>query len=174
MRRPYKALPIVLALFLLVAVPILAQQDEEDIPRAEIVNDEGGAVLITGSVTYTNLFFTAGVAMPVVILEDQAGFVDRNRYYLMPVESQTLGQITSDFYTSPFTYSLAMPSMPQGTFRDVDQDDSDDIGIQVFAVAYWTNTWGDPEAIKVMKYEDGMMELLTHIDENFRTRPPEM
>lgn len=143
MRRLYQGLPFVFAILLLVTVPIIAQQDDE-IPRAEVVNDEGGAILITGTVTYTNLFFTAGVAMPVVILEDQAGFVDRNRYYLMPVESQTLGQITSDFYTSPFTYSLSMPIVPQGAFRDVDQDDSEDIGIQVFAVAYWTNTWGDP------------------------------
>ena len=47
-------------------------------PPATITNDEGGAVGITGEVAYTNPFFNEGVAAPVVILEDQAGFVDRN------------------------------------------------------------------------------------------------
>ncbi len=113
-------------------------------PLAEIVNDEGGPVSITGVVTYTNPFFTLGVASPVIILEDQAGFVDRNEHFLMPVESQALAQITSDFFESPFSYSLALPIEPQGSLRDVDQDGEENSGIQVFAPAYWTNTWGDP------------------------------
>lgn len=115
-----------------------------DLPPAEIVNDEGGPVSITGEVPYTNAFFTLGVAEPVVILEDQAGFVDRNENFLMPVESQTLGQITSDFFTSPFSYSIALPIEPQGSLRDVDNDDIEEPGVQVFAPAYWTNTFGDP------------------------------
>ena len=113
-------------------------------PLADIANDEGGPVSITGVVTYTNPFFTWGVAAPVVILEDQAGFVTRNEEFIMPVESQALGQITSDFYTSPFSYSLALPIEPQGTLQDVDNDGETDTGIQVFAIAYWTNTFGDP------------------------------
>jgi C-terminal processing protease CtpA/Prc len=112
-------------------------------PPAEIVNDEGGPIVVTGEVGYTNPFFTAGVAEPIVILEDQAGFVDRDRNFIFPVESQVLGQITSDFYTSPFTYSLTLPLVPKGTLRDVDNDDEEDDGLMVFAVAYWTNTWGD-------------------------------
>ncbi len=115
-----------------------------EFPQAEIVDDEGGPVSISGVVTYTNPFFTMGVAEPVVILEDQAGFVDRNESFLMPPESQTLGQITSDFFTSPFSYSIALPIEPQGSFRDVDNDEEDDQGVQVFAIAYWTNTFGDP------------------------------
>ncbi len=115
-----------------------------EFPMAQIRNDQGGPVAIEGRVTYTNVYFTFGVAQPLVILEDQAGFVDRNEAFLMPPESQTMGQITSDFYQSPFTYSIALPIEPQGTLRDVDQDGQQDTGVQVFAVAYWTNTWGDP------------------------------
>jgi C-terminal processing protease CtpA/Prc len=122
----------------------LATAQEEDIPPADIQNDEGGPVALTGSVTYTNPLFTLGASEPLVILEDQAGFVDRNRYFIMPPESQVMGQITSDFYTSPFTYSLALPIEPQGSLRDVDGDDEQDIGVMVYAVAYWNNTWGDP------------------------------
>ncbi|HEY4717960.1 MAG TPA: hypothetical protein VIH14_03010, partial [Anaerolineales bacterium] len=111
---------------------------------AQIRNDEGGPVTITGEVAYTNPFFTATVAEPLVILEDQAGFVDRDRGYLMPPESQTMGQITSDFFTSPFTYSISLPIEPEGGWRDVDNDSETDEGVLVFAPAYWTNTFGDP------------------------------
>ena len=117
---------------------------ETQFPLAEIVNDEGGPVVITGEVEYTYPFFTTGVAEPIIILEDQAGFVDRDRNFLFPVESQVLGQITSDFYTSPFTYSLTLPLVPKGTWRDVDNDGEQDTGLMIFAVAYWTNIWGDP------------------------------
>ena len=133
-------LVLVVLFALLVAVQSVAHQ----FPPAQIVSDEGGPVAITGVVTYTNPFFTSGVASPVVILEDQAGFVDRNEYYIFPSASQVLGQITSDFYTSPFSYSIALPIEPQGTLRDVDNDGETDSGVMIYAVAYWNNVWGDP------------------------------
>ncbi|GAB4458320.1 MAG: hypothetical protein Kow00120_26880 [Anaerolineae bacterium] len=126
--------------------PVIGRGASESsaIPRVQTVNDEGGPVVVVGSVTYTNRFFTDGVAQPLVILEDQAGFVDRNRFFIMPPESQVMGQITSDFYTSPFTYSISLPIEPQGTLRDVDHDGAQDTGVMVFTPAYWTNTFGDP------------------------------
>ena len=117
---------------------------QDELTPATIVNDEGGPVSIQGVVTYTNAFFTRGVAAPMVILEDQAGFVDRNEGFLLPPESQTLGQITSDFYTSPFSYTIALPIEPQASLRDVDQDGGEDTGVMVYAIAYWTNIFGDP------------------------------
>jgi C-terminal processing protease CtpA/Prc len=133
-----------LALALIVGVIPIASAQEGELPPAEIANDEGGPVVINGEVEYTNVFFVEGVAQPLVILEDQAGFVDRDRSFIMPVESQVLGQITSDFYTSPFSFSISLPIEPQGTYRDVDNDGEEDQGIQVYAVAYWTNVFGDP------------------------------
>ncbi|HEY43073.1 MAG TPA: PDZ domain-containing protein [Anaerolineae bacterium] len=124
-------------------------------PPAEIINDEGGPVIVTGEVEYTNPFFTVGVAEPIVILEDQAGFVDRDRNFIFPVESQVLGQITSDFYTSPFTYSLTLPMVPKGTLRDVDNDGEKDTGLMIFAIAYWTNIWGDAYLEKRDQYGGG-------------------
>jgi C-terminal processing protease CtpA/Prc len=120
----------------------LAQTD--DIPAAEIVNDEGGAVVVTGEMVYTNPFFTSGVAQPLILLEDQSGFVARDRQFLFPQESQTLGQFTSDFYASPVQYSIALPIEPQGNLNDVDNDADEDTGVQIFAIAYWTNTYGGP------------------------------
>lgn len=105
---------------------------------------QAGPTTVTGKVTYTNSFFTRGVAQPIVILEDQAGFVQRDREFVIPAESQVLGKITSDFFTSPFTYTVSLPATPSGTLSDVDHDGQTDAGVMIFAVAYWTNTWGDP------------------------------
>ncbi|HET6846161.1 MAG TPA: S41 family peptidase [Anaerolineales bacterium] len=104
---------------------------------------QAGPATVTGKVTYTNSFFTGGVAEPIVILEDQSGFVKRDRKFVIPVESQVLGKITSDFYTSPFTYVISLPVAPSGGLNDVDHDGQKDAGVMIFAVAYWTNTWGD-------------------------------
>lgn len=115
----------------------------EPAPVAQIINEEGGPVILTGELAYTNAFFTSGVDEPLIILEDQTGFVDRDEYYILPLESQVLGQITSDFYTSPFSYSLSLPKVPRGGLRDVDNNGKDDAGVMVFSVAYWTNLFGD-------------------------------
>lgn len=126
-----------------------------ELPPAEIRNDEGGPVTVTGQVAYTYPFFTSGVAQPLIVLEDQGGFVERDRNFLFPPQSQVLGKITSDFYTSPFSYSLTLPDEPQGTRRDVDQDGETDGGVMVFAVAYWTNIFGDPYLEKRDQYGGG-------------------
>ncbi|HLO29135.1 MAG TPA: S41 family peptidase [Anaerolineales bacterium] len=105
---------------------------------------KAGTRIVSGKVTYTNAFFTLGVAEPEIILEDEGGFIERNRKFIIPIESQVIGQITSDFYTSPFTYSLTLPEEPNGTLHDVDHDGNQETGVMVFAIAYWTNTWGDP------------------------------
>lgn len=103
-----------------------------------------GPKIVTGTLTYTNTFFTDGVAEPEIILEDEGGFITRNRKFVIPIQSQVIGEITSDFYKSPFTYSLSLPAEPNGTLHDVNHDGKTDKGVMVFAVAYWTNTWGDP------------------------------
>jgi C-terminal processing protease CtpA/Prc len=136
--------PLLIIAVMLGIVPLASGQDSgQTLPPAVIVNDEGGAVHITGKVTYTNVFFTAGVSEPLIITEDEAGFVDRDHSFLLPLQSQTIGQITSDFYTSPFTYSIALPIEPQGSLRDVDNNGQKNTGVQIFAIAYWTNTFGD-------------------------------
>lgn len=112
---------------------------EENVPT--MLHDEGGVVLIEGQVTYTNPFFTAGVTEPLIVLEDQHGFFKRDNTFTIPIESQVLGQITSDFTQSPFRYQLALPIMPQGTLNDINRDGVGDV--MIFAVAYWANVWGD-------------------------------
>lgn len=135
----------VLLLLITTTVPTWAIGEEKkgDIPDAQIRNDEGGPVVIHGEVSYTDPLFTKGVSEPLIILEDETGFINRDKGYLIPVASQQLGQITSDFYHSPFTYSLSLPIEPQAPLHDLDHDNIQDTGVMVFQIAYWTNTFGD-------------------------------
>ena len=133
-----RKLAVVLSLFLLIliSIPVWAIGEEETtIAPAVIANDEGGPTIITGEVAYTNAFFAAGTSDPMVILEDQTGFVMRDRDYIIPVESQTLGQITSNFLVSPFTYSLTLPIRPNAPLNDVDHDGQQDTGVMIFQIA---------------------------------------
>ncbi|MBI1855842.1 MAG: hypothetical protein HYR93_08280 [Chloroflexi bacterium] len=141
--RLFQVIAILVALSL--ALAACAPKSRTATPAATEVPTQGsGPKIITGNVTYTNTFFTEGVAEPEVILEDQGGFVTRNRKFVIPVQSQVIGEITSDFYKSPFTYSLSLPAEPNGTLNDVNHDGKKDTGVMIFAIAYWTNTWGDP------------------------------
>ena len=118
---------------------------QTDLVPAPIFNDEGGTRAVYGEMSYTNPYLTDGVAEPLIILEDQAGFVDRDRDFTFSPESQVMGRLTSDFFTSPVSYVLQLPFEPQGSLRDVDNDGEEDGGVQIFAVAFWTNIWGPPE-----------------------------
>ena len=153
-------------------LPVHVASAQEAPPPAEIINDEGGPVVVSGEVNYTNPLFTLGVAAPMVILEDQAGFVDRNERFQFPLESQTIGQITTDFYDPPFEYTIALPVEPQGSLRDVDQDTLEEPGVMIFAVAYWTNTFGDPFLEVRDMYGGGWSTAYasTRISEDWETR----
>jgi C-terminal processing protease CtpA/Prc len=98
--------------------------------------------LITGEIPYTSPFFVWGLGDSFVLLEDQAGFVNRDFEFEFPSAGQVLGPITVD-EDEKVTYSLVLPTIPQGTYVDVDNDGAEDKGVQVFAVAYWPNVWGD-------------------------------
>jgi len=98
---------------------------------------------IRGEIPYTSPFFLNTISQPFVLLEDEAGFVRREKEFIFPLESQTLGpvKIESD---GKLSYTLSLPSAPNATQVDVDNNGKDDLGVQVFAVAYWSNIWGDP------------------------------
>ena len=109
-------------------------------PGAEIQNEP---VFIFGDIPYTSPFFLNSVSEPFVLLEDQAGFILRDKEHIFTLESQTMGPVEVHEDLS-LTYGLALPSVPQGAFFDVDNNGKDDQGVQVFAVAYWSNTWDGP------------------------------
>lgn len=136
------ALAIYLGISLLGVTTALAQVSQQ-VPDALVENDDGGAVRITGQVTYTFGYFGLGVDQPTIAMLDHAGFVDRNPHFVAPIESQVLGQLLSDFRHSPFTYTLSLPIEPVGELRDVDGDNEHDKGVMIFVIAFDFNIFGD-------------------------------
>lgn len=113
-------------------IPVNPGEDNPDEP-----------VYITGDIPYTSPFFVSTISEPFVLLEDQAGFIDRNREFPFALAGQVLGPVEVHEDES-VTYALALPAIPQGTQIDVDNNGSKDAGVQVFAIAYWSNIWGGP------------------------------
>ena len=105
--------------------------------------EAAGARRITGTIGITNRFALSDNAEPFVMLEDKSGFVTRDLKHVFPVESQVSGPVTIPD-NGLWTYELALPIEPRAPLVDVDNNGQDDQGVQVFVVAYWTNTWGDP------------------------------
>jgi C-terminal processing protease CtpA/Prc len=100
-------------------------------------------VLITGTIPFTSPFFINSIAEPFVLLEDEAGFANRDRNFEFPLAGQVIGPV-EPIDDSTLRFTLALPGVPQGTLLDVDNNGDQNQGIMVFAVAYWSNTWGDP------------------------------
>lgn len=100
-------------------------------------------VVITGTIPFTSPFFLDGIAEPFVLLEDETGFIRRDKEFVFPLEGQMIGpvELVED---GLLRYTLPLPAVPQGILADVDNDGAEDPGVMVFAVAYWSNTWGDP------------------------------
>lgn len=126
------------------------------IPLPEVRVEPGAAnpnepVFISGRIPFTSPFFLNSIAEPFVLLEDEAGFVKRDLEFPFTSGVQTIGPV--EFIdSSTLFYRLPLPSIPQGTYVDVDNDGESDTGVQVFAIAYWSNTWGDP----FLEERDGM------------------
>ncbi len=111
-----------------------------DLPSVLSTNEP---ILVTGSIGYTSPFFINMLKDSFVLLEDQMGFIRRDKEFEFPLVGQALGPIKV-VDEGTLTYSLLLPAIPQGTLVDVDNDGEEDTGVQIFAVALWSNTWGDP------------------------------
>jgi len=137
---------IVVLLIFLIAIQLLQTlQTPNTVAESEhpVGNNQVGPTIITGTVLYSDPLFIERASDPLIVLEDQGGFVQRDPNFMLSLRSQTLGQITSDFRTSPFSYSLSLPIEPQGSLHDIDNNGQQDIGVMVFTIAYWNNTFGD-------------------------------
>ncbi|MEQ8672523.1 MAG: S41 family peptidase [Aggregatilineales bacterium] len=154
---------LLLALFTL---PLWAQ--DGSLPPAEIINDEGGAAILSGEVPYTVTFLSDwGTPSITVSLIDIAGEIDRIASlpdYVVPQDAQVLGQITSDPLRSPFTYEINLPIVPRGEFRDVDNDGADDIGVISMNIQVYTDIFDDPYWESDREYAAGLLSTVHSVD----------
>ncbi len=127
---------LVLVLIQAMGVLVAGAQQETD-------NAAQGPVVVTGEVSYTLGFFNEVWIDPQIILYDMAGVVDRELEFTPSFDSQVFGFPTSDTTESPFTYEITLPAVPQGEFRDVDNDDEAETGVQVFTLGIIQDLWGN-------------------------------
>ncbi len=99
---------------------------------------------ITGTFDYTNDIITTYYVEHAVALVDMYAFITRDQEWEIPLSSQTLGFLEFDTEAMQGSYTLQLPAKPTGLLTDVDNDGEEDLGIQVFAVAYWPNLTGGP------------------------------
>lgn len=112
-------------------------------PTQPSLDSVRGPYQIRGSFEVTNGFVIETYYVEhAVALADLTGFITRDPEYPISVDSQALGfmQVTG----LSGTYDLNLPVRPEGLFNDVDNDGQRELGVQVFAVAYWPNLAGGP------------------------------
>lgn len=137
---------ILLLTFMLVlagSMTAFAQDDADEVPPAEITNDEGGVVRIVGEVPYTVGFLTDFNQSTInVAMVNAANYVDRvfTAEVFDPVEWQTLGRVTSTPFQSPFTYEIDLPLLPPGPSRDVDNDSVEEDGVRFYSIGVFIDT----------------------------------
>jgi C-terminal processing protease CtpA/Prc len=102
--------------------------------------------LVVGSFEYSNSIITDYYDQHAVALVDMYAFITRDKEWEIPVSSQTLGFLSMNMEAMTGEYMLQLPKRPTGTHADVDNDDQDDPGVQVFVIAYWPNLVGGPFA----------------------------
>lgn len=131
---------VLVGILLLLSFSVAAQEATE----AEIENDEGGPVIITGQADYTFPAFRAFFYEPFVMMRDAAFVIDRDYDFIDAETSQVFGKVIGDAFTPPFDYQISLPIQPLAELRDVDNDSSRDTGVMIFGVQIAQNMIGDP------------------------------
>lgn len=164
------AIPLIVVLALLMSLVVVSAQD--DIPDAEIENDEGGVAVLTGEINYTVGFLSDfGEPAVVVSLTDLSNYVDTRGLdpdYVVPEDGQLIGRVTSDPLVSPFSYSINLPIVPTGELRDVDNDSDADTGVVIFQVQVFVNMLGNVYWDQNREYGTGFNS--TYIPPDFNLR----
>jgi C-terminal processing protease CtpA/Prc len=114
------------------------------ITSAQPPDESGGVQFVRGTAPYTFPYFRMFLPQPYIILYDAYGVIAKDMDFMPSEESQIIGAITSDPFTSPFTYELSLPFAGRGRPIDVDNDGETDPGVQVFLISLTSNTWNSP------------------------------
>lgn len=110
-------------------------------PRVEASGDQ--PVQLRGEIDLTSDIFVTYVVEYYAMLEDLTGFVQRDYEYEQPLDPQILGPVTVDDLGT-YSYLINLPAVPGSPFNDVDNNGSDDTGVQIWQVVFTGNLIGDP------------------------------
>ena len=134
-RTVIRAALLVLGVSLLAPAHAWAQDECPDVPAAG-----PGVERIEGQGSYS--FYgipTEIVDQPVIALIDDGPAAQGDLDSFPSNAGQVLGVITSDFFSTPFSYTINLPFTGSGMQVDLDQNDSAGTGVQVYKVALAQN-----------------------------------
>jgi C-terminal processing protease CtpA/Prc len=113
-------------------------------PMSEQVANTNEPVQVTGTVEVSNaLIVEVYYFQRFAMLEDLTGFVQRDYEYEQPLKAQILGPVTVS-EDGEFNFSINLPAMPISPFNDIDNDDQEDQGLQIWQVTMSANYFDDP------------------------------
>lgn len=118
-------------------VPVVASAQEA---CPAIPADGSGVQRIAGQGSYS--FYgipTIIVDQPVIALVDNSLAMQGDRDTFPSSAGQVIGVISSDFFSSPFSYTINLPAQGIGAQVDLDQDGGEDVGVQVYQVVLAQN-----------------------------------
>ncbi|MDQ2998167.1 MAG: S41 family peptidase [Chloroflexota bacterium] len=99
---------------------------------------------ITGKFSYTNDIITTYYVEHAAALIDMYAFIQRDKEWEVPIDSQVLGFMKLDETTKSGEYRIQLPQLPRAQFVDVNHDGKQDAGVQVFSTTYWPNAVAGP------------------------------
>src|SRR5215212_749685 len=84
---------------------------------------------ISGKFTYTNDIITTYYVEHAAALVDMYGFVQRDKEWEVPINSQVLGYMKLDAEAKNGDYLIQLPQLPRAQFVDVNHDGKQDLGV---------------------------------------------
>ncbi|MCB0142831.1 MAG: hypothetical protein KDE50_23230 [Caldilineaceae bacterium] len=128
---------------LLAAVLFPATVQAQDV-CPDITETGPGVEQIEGQGSYTFFGMSLIVDQPMIALMDATAKVQGLAYQYAPSTGQVVGQLTSDFLSPPFGYTIDLPISPRGLSLDVDQDGEEESGPQIFYIVLGQNIFNTP------------------------------
>ncbi len=134
---------IVIAVAILLAASLVAQPAHAREMCPDLSEIGPSIATIEGQFAYSNINLAVVVDEPVLFLIDESNNLRRQSEYA-PSNGQIAGRLTSDFFTSPVSFTVDLPITPRALTADLDQDAGDDVGVQVFSVVLGQNVFNAP------------------------------
>ena len=131
----------ILAVLLLGGLTLVSTGNAHAQDECPVIPADGpGVQRIDGQGTYSFYGIPLIVVdQPVVAMVDDGLAAQGDLESFPPSAGQVIGELTSDFFTTPFSFTINLPAVGNGLQVDLDQDDVDEAGVQIYRVIVGQN-----------------------------------
>jgi C-terminal processing protease CtpA/Prc len=130
--------------FVTVIAALLISAPLGNVPTVTAQPSPNGVQFLTGTLETDNPIVMNVWSQTYFMLYDMTPYVFRDKTMPIPIESQIMAPSIGDISEGEVDLYLSLPAVPLGTSHDLDGDDSENSGVQLFSVELGVNTFGDP------------------------------